>query len=180
MYSPHKARDCINDWANSPDAGDLKSHATNFDVTVMEFEKLFCWFDRSIIITVGQWKKVSAVTFFPARPRADQRGTNTGQIRKIALYEIAWFFVYRMSSGDMAVYSFRGEGGNCGFREPRGRRLLKARKKVTVLVVKLNSFVFLKTLGIKWLRTYHRLVIRTRKHNPVRCKVAPLNILFEA
>ena len=129
--SPHKARDCINDWANSPDAGDFKSHATYFDVTVMEFEKLFCWFDRSIIITVGQRKKVTAVTFFPARPRADQRGTNTGQIRKVALYEIAWFLVYRMSSGDMAVYSFagkevtavsanRGEGGYWR----RGRRLL--------------------------------------------------------
>ena len=37
----------------------------------------------SEIVTVGQWKKVTAVTFFPARPRSDQRGTNTGQIRKV-------------------------------------------------------------------------------------------------
>ena len=46
--------------------------------------------------TVGQRKKVTAVTFFPARPRPDQRGTNTGQIRKVALYEITLFLVYRM------------------------------------------------------------------------------------
>ena len=43
--------------------------------------------------TVGQRKKVTAVTFFPARPRPDQRCTNMGQNMK---YEIAWFFVYRM------------------------------------------------------------------------------------
>ena len=47
-------------------------------------------------ITVGQRKKVTAVTFFPARPRLDQRGTNTGQIRKVPVYEIVWFLVYRM------------------------------------------------------------------------------------
>ena len=46
--------------------------------------------------TVGQRKKVTAVTFFPARPRPDQRGTNTGQIRKVPVYEITWSFVYRM------------------------------------------------------------------------------------
>ena len=46
--------------------------------------------------TVGQRKKVTAVTFFPARPRPDQRGTNTGQIRKVPVYELAWFLVYRM------------------------------------------------------------------------------------
>ena len=63
--------------------------------------------------------------------------------------EIAWFFVYRMD----------GEGGNCTSLDSRGRRLLTVRKKVTVLVLKLNSFVFFKTLEIKWLRTYHRLVI---------------------
>ena len=39
--------------------------------------------------TVGQRKKVTAVTFFPARPRPDQRGTNTGQIRKVPVDEIA-------------------------------------------------------------------------------------------
>ena len=39
-----------------------------------------------------------------------------------------------------------------------------ARKKVTVLVLKLNSFVFFKTLEIKWLRTYHRFMICTSKH----------------
>ena len=47
--------------------------------------------------TVGQRKKVTAVTFFPARPRSDQRGTNTGQIRKVPVDEIAWFLVYRMN-----------------------------------------------------------------------------------
>ena len=48
------------------------------------------------IYMVGQRKKVAAVTFFPARPRPDQRGTNTGQIRKAPVYEIMWFLVYRM------------------------------------------------------------------------------------
>ena len=46
--------------------------------------------------TVGQRKKVTAVTFFPARPRSDQKGTYTGQIRKVPVDEIAWFLVYRM------------------------------------------------------------------------------------
>ena len=45
---------------------------------------------------VGQRKKVTAVTFFPTRPRPDQRGTNTGQIRKVPVYEITRFLVYRM------------------------------------------------------------------------------------
>ena len=49
-----------------------------------------------VIFTVGQRKKVTAVTFFPARPRPDQRSTNTGQIRKVPVYEITWFLVYRM------------------------------------------------------------------------------------
>ena len=35
------------------------------------------------MFTVGQRKKVTAVTFFPARPQPDQRGTNIGQIRKV-------------------------------------------------------------------------------------------------
>ena len=39
--------------------------------------------------TVGQRKKVTAVTFFPAQPRSDQRGTNTDEIRKVPLDEIA-------------------------------------------------------------------------------------------
>ena len=39
--------------------------------------------------TVGQRKKVTAVTLLPARPRPDQRGTYTGQIRKVPVYEIA-------------------------------------------------------------------------------------------
>ena len=47
-------------------------------------------------ITVGQRKKVAAVTFFPARPRPDQRGTDTGQMHKAPVDEIAGFFVYRM------------------------------------------------------------------------------------
>ena len=48
------------------------------------------------IITVGQRKKVTAVTFFPARPRPDQRGTNTGQIRKVLVYEITWILMHSM------------------------------------------------------------------------------------
>ena len=48
------------------------------------------------VLTVGQRKKVTAVTFFPARPRPDQRGTNTGQIRKVPVHEIACFLLYRM------------------------------------------------------------------------------------
>ena len=46
--------------------------------------------------TVGQRKKVTAVTFFPARPRPDQRDTDTGQIRKVPVVEIARCLVYRM------------------------------------------------------------------------------------
>ena len=125
--------------------------------------------------------KVTAVTFFPTRTRLDQRGTNMGQIRKVAVYEITWFLVYRMgetrsqlgaNNGILVCLGreiwqfklFRGKGSYCGSRDPRGRRLLTARKKVTVLVLKLNSFVFFKTLEIKRLRTYHRLVICTSKH----------------
>ena len=47
-------------------------------------------------ITVGQRKKVTAVTFFPARPRPDQRGTNMDQIRKVPVHEITWYLVYGM------------------------------------------------------------------------------------
>ena len=100
---------------------------------------------------------------------------------KVSVDEIAWFLVYRMdvtrsqlrANDGIRVClvwetwqfkSFRGEGGNCASRDPRGRRLLTVRKKVTVLVLKLNSFVFFKTLEITWLRTYHWLVIRTSKH----------------
>ena len=46
--------------------------------------------------SVGQRKKVTAVTFFPAQSRPDQRGTNTSQIRKVPVDEIAWFLVYIM------------------------------------------------------------------------------------
>ena len=131
-------------------------------------------------VTVGQRKKVTAVTFFPARPRPDQRGTNTGQIRKAPVYEITWFLVYRIgeirsqlgaNDGILVclvreIWQFKLFAGKevTGFRDPRGRRLLTARKKVTVLVLKLNSFVSFKTLEIKRLRTYHRLVICTSKH----------------
>ena len=40
------------------------------------------------LLTVGQRKKVTAVTFFSARPRLDQRGTNTDQIRIVPVHEI--------------------------------------------------------------------------------------------
>ena len=103
-------------------------------------------------ITGRQRKKVTSVIFSPARPRPDQRDTNTRQIRKVLMDEIAWFLVFKMvetrsqlsantgnpsvpGSGDMAVYRFRREGGNGASRDPRGMRLLTARKKVTVLVL---------------------------------------------
>ena len=38
--------------------------------------------DKYGVGTVEQRKKVTAVAFFPARPRPDQRGTNMGQIHK--------------------------------------------------------------------------------------------------
>ena len=138
------------------------------------------WLQRGNLCTVGQRKKVTA--FFPAWPRPDQRGTNTGQIRKVPVDEIAWFLVYIMGETRSqlsanygilacllrdiwqsklfagkevtAVPATCGEGGYWR----RGRRLLY------VLVLKLNSFVFFKTLEIKWLLTYHRLVICTSKH----------------
>ena len=103
---------------------------------------------RALRFTVGQRKKVTAVTFFPARPRPDQRGTNAGQIRKVPLHEITWFLVHRMgetrsqlgaNNGNLvclvreiwqfklfagkevtAVPATRGEGGYWR----RGRRLL--------------------------------------------------------
>ena len=64
-----------------------------------------CWWDVMVVLitqyqyshaTVGQRKKVTAVTFFLARPRPDQRGTNTDQIRKVPVHEITWFLVYEM------------------------------------------------------------------------------------
>ena len=36
----------------------------------------------------GTTEEVTAVTFFPARSRSDQRGTNTGQIRKVPVDQI--------------------------------------------------------------------------------------------
>ena len=118
--------------------------------------------------TVGQRKKVTAVTFFPARPRSDQRGTNTGQIRKVPVDEIAWCLVYRLdetrsrlsaNNGILmylvreiwqfkvfagkevtALNATRGEGGYLCW----GRRLL-------CLCWNWNFF---KTLEIKSLRTY--------------------------
>ena len=54
---------------------------------------MFCIYGHCVS-TVRQRKKVTAVTFFPARPH--QRGTNTGQIRKVPVYEITWFLVSRM------------------------------------------------------------------------------------
>ena len=103
---------------------------------------------KPTIITVGQLKKVTAVTFFPARPRPDQRGTTTGEIRKVPVYEITWFLDCRMGEARSqlganngilvclvreiwqfklfagkevtAVPATRGEGGY----SRRGRRLL--------------------------------------------------------
>ena len=44
---------------------------------------------------------------------------------------------------------FAGKEVTCASRDPRGRRLLTVRKKVIVFELKLNSFVFFKTLEIK-------------------------------
>ena len=49
------------------------------------------------MLTVGQRKKVTAVTFFPAWPQPGQRGTNTGQIRNVPVDEIGEFLMYRMN-----------------------------------------------------------------------------------
>ena len=123
------------------------------------------------MITVGQRKKVTAVTFFPAWPRPDQRGTNTGQIRKVPVDEIAWCLVYRPNEtrsrlsanngilvrlvreiwqfkvsagkGVTALNATRGEGGYWR----RGRRLL-------CLCWNWTALPFFKTLEIKWLCTY--------------------------
>ena len=100
----------INSWVNNGEGGDLRRYRAHYDVTVMvdspfldgrvmaeRFKTLGIITDGGLPWdSVGQRKKVTAVTFFPARPRPDQRGTNTGQIRKVPLYEIAWFLVYRM------------------------------------------------------------------------------------
>ena len=55
------------------------------------------WFT---LLTCTRWdnteKNVTAVAFFPAQPRPDQRGKNTGQIRKVYVHEMVWFLVYRM------------------------------------------------------------------------------------
>ena len=151
---------------------------------------------QSSSFTLGQRKKVTVVTFFPARPRPDQRVTNTGQIRKVPVNELAWFLVYimtetrsRLSANHgilvclvRVIWQFKifagkevtalpathGEGGYWRW----GRRLL-------CLCWNWIALSFFKTLEIKWLRTYHRLVICTNKHIYFR-KVAPLNILFEA
>ena len=165
----------------------------NFDGSTVEvwewISKMGCWsillqvpeHHGMCIITVGQRKKVTAVTFFPARPRPDQRGKHTGQIRKVPVGEIAWFLVYRMDKTRshlgahteilvclvLEIWQFkvfagkevtappatRGEGGYWRW----GRRLLG-------LCWNWKSFVFFETLEIKWLRTYHRVVIRTIKH----------------
>ena len=68
----------------------------NNTLQLFRYEANALWFLTLDRITVGQRKKVTAVTFFPARPRSDQRGTNTGQIRKVPAYEMTWFLVYRM------------------------------------------------------------------------------------
>ena len=112
---------------------------------------------KSCIYTVGQRKKITAVIFSPAHPQPDQRGTNMGQMRKVPVDEIAWFLVYRMDEtisqlganngipvawfGRYGSLNFRGEEGegNCASHDPRGRRLLAARKKVTVVVKKVRA-----------------------------------------
>ena len=145
---------------------------------------------------MGQLKKVTAVTSFPARRRPDQRGTNTGKIRKVPCIKSRDFFVYRMGKTRSqlgannwmlvclvreiwqfklfaekevtAVPATRGEGGYWR----RERRLLR-------LCWNWIVWSFFETLEIKWLCTYHRLVICTSKHIQSR-KMAFLNILFEA
>ena len=88
--------------------------------------------NSEIIFTVGQRKKVTAVTFFLARPRSDQRGTNTDQIRKVNVWCIEWkrldlswvptmgsyyawfgFWQFKVLAGKevTALPATRGEGG---------------------------------------------------------------------
>ena len=83
------------------------------------------------LVTVGQRKKVTAVTFFPVRPRSDQRGTNRGQIRKVPLYEITWFLVHRMGATRSQLGA---NNGNlvCLVREIWQFKLI-ARKEVTAV-----------------------------------------------
>ena len=80
---------------------------------------------------LGQRKKVTAVNFFPARPRPDQRGTNTGQIRKVPLNEITWFLVHRMGETRSRLGA---NNGNlvCLVREIWQFKLI-ARKEVTAV-----------------------------------------------
>ena len=49
--------------------------------------------DRS---TVGQWKKVTTVTFFPGAAAAGSNSTNKGQIHKVPVVEIARVLVHGM------------------------------------------------------------------------------------
>ena len=130
---------------------------------------------------MGQRKKVTAVTFFPARLLPHQRGINMGQILKVSvyMYEITWFLMCQMvgtrsqfgaNNGILvwlvqeiwqfklfagkevtAVPATRGEGGYWR----RGKRLL-------CLCWNWIALTFFKTLEIKWLRTYHRLVRKLR------------------
>ena len=96
----------------------------------------------SISITVGQRKKVTAVTFFsteegncsyllPRAPATDQRGIHTDQIRKVPVYEITWFFEYRMGETRSQL------GANNGILTCLGREIwqfkLFARKEVTAV-----------------------------------------------
>ena len=75
--------------------------------------------------------KVTAVTFFPTRTRLDQRGTNMGQIRKVPVYEITWFLVYRMGETRSQL------GANNGILVCLGREIwqfkLFAAKEVTAV-----------------------------------------------
>ena len=144
----------------------------------VEFEWSCC---TNFTITVGQRNGVTAVTFFPARPRPDQRGTNTVKYAKFPWMKSRVIFVYRLdetisqlsaNNGILwslvrEIWQFKVFAGKEVTVPPatRGEEgLLTVRKKVTVLVMKLISFVFFKTLQIKLLCTYHRLVILNSKH----------------
>ena len=71
----------------------------SLSISLVMIERIYiiCLIIITIKATVGQRKKINAVTFFPAQPRPDRRGTNTGQIRKVPVDEFTWFLVYSMN-----------------------------------------------------------------------------------
>ena len=88
-------------------------------------------------ITVGQWKKVTAITFFPARPRLDQTTQIRAKYTKFPLMKsrdilcIEWMWLdltWVHIPGSKCAWFGRYDSLNFS----RGRRLLRFMKKVTL------------------------------------------------